>query len=144
MSAKVFLDTNVLVYAFDRSAPAKQERALQVVRDRSDGAWVISWQVVQEFSAVALHRFSQPMATSDLKDLQQTLLWPACVILPGKALHRHALALHEETGYRFYDCLILAAAIASGAERLYTEDLQHGREIGGTRIVNPFLAKSQT
>ena len=53
---------------------------------------------------MALHRFTQPMTTSDLKDLQQTLLWPACVILPSKALHRHALALHEETGYRFYDC----------------------------------------
>lgn len=144
MSARVFLDTNILVYAFDRSAPAKQQRALQVVRHQSDGAWVISWQVVQEFSAVALHRFAQPMTTSDLKDLQQTLLWPACVILPSKALHRHALALQEETGYRFYDCLILAAAIASGAEQLYTEDLQHGREVGGTRILNPFLTKSRT
>jgi len=139
MSARVFLDTNVLVYAFDQSAPAKQHRALEIVRQRSDGEWTISWQVVQEFSAVALHRFARPMASADLRDLHQALLWPACGILPGRALHAHALTLHGETQYRFYDCLIVAAAIASGVEELYTEDLQHGRELGGVRIVNPFL-----
>ncbi len=144
MSARVFLDTNILVYAFDRSSPAKQQRALEILRRHSDGAWTISWQVVQEFSAVALHRFAQPMATDDLKDLQQTLLWPSCTILPSKALHFHALALRGETGYRFYDCLIVAAAISSGAELLYSEDLQHGRKFGGTRIVNPFLATAGT
>ncbi|HRI14934.1 MAG TPA: hypothetical protein PLX89_18210 [Verrucomicrobiota bacterium] len=47
MSARIFLDTNVLVYAFDRSSPAKQQRALEIVRRQSDGDWAISWQVVQ-------------------------------------------------------------------------------------------------
>ncbi len=140
MSAKIFLDTNVLVYAFDRSAPAKQRRALAIIKEEAAGAWAISWQVVQEFSAVALHRFAQPMTSADLQNLQRTLLWPACSVLPSQALHLHALALHEETQFRFYDCLIVAAAIASGAEELYTEDLQRSRKLGGIRIVNPFLS----
>ncbi len=139
MRARVFLDTNVLVYAFDQSAQAKRRRALDIIRDRSDGEWTISWQVVQEFSAVALHRFARPMEAGDLNSLQRTLLWPACSVLPSQAVHQHALALHAETLYRFYDCLIVAAAIASGVEELFTEDLQHGRELGGVRIVNPFL-----
>ncbi|HAB16061.1 MAG TPA: PIN domain-containing protein [Verrucomicrobiota bacterium] len=80
------------------------------------------------------------MAPADLKHLQQTLLWPACGVLPSRAVHLHALVLHEETQYRFYDCLILASAVASGVEALYTEDLQHGREVGRVRIVNPFFS----
>jgi predicted nucleic acid-binding protein len=139
MSAELFLDTNVLVYAFDVSAPAKQDRALRIVRDGSDGPWGISWHVIQEFSAVALHRFARPMSPPDLQAFQDTLLWPACSALPSPDLHRQALAIHAATRYRFYDCLIVAGAIRSGAKQLYSEDLQHGREIGGVRIVNPFL-----
>ncbi len=140
MSARIFLDTNVLVYAFDQSAPKKQRRALDIVGQRTDGEWTISWQVVQEFSAVALHRFTRPMTAGDLRDLHQTLLWPACGILPSRALHAHALALHGETQYRFYDCLIVAAAIACGVKELYSEDLQHGRSLAGVKLVNPFAA----
>ena len=65
MSAKVFLDTNIVVYAFDPSAPAKQSRARELL-GKSD--WVVGWQVVQEFSQVALHRFKVPMKPADLDD----------------------------------------------------------------------------
>ncbi|MEO5720050.1 MAG: PIN domain-containing protein [Chthoniobacterales bacterium] len=139
MSAKIFLDSNVLVYAFDQSDPVKRQRAVDIVQRRAEGPWAISWQVVEEFSSVALHRFASPMTSTDLRALQQLLLWPACRALPSKALHLHAIALHEETQFRFYDCLIIAAAIESGAKALYTEDLQHGRELSGVRLVNPFL-----
>lgn len=139
MSARIFLDSNVLVYAFDESDRGKQQRALDIVQKRVEGPWAISWQIVQEFSAVALHRFATPMTSTDLRSLQQILLWPACCVLPSKALHLHAIALHEETQFRFYDCLIVAAAIESGAKELYTEDLQHDRNLGGVLLVNPFL-----
>ena len=60
MSAEYFLDTNVLVYAFDQTAPEKQARARELLN--VDRNWAISWQVVQEFSSVALHRFAKPVS----------------------------------------------------------------------------------
>ena len=62
MSGKYFLDTNIFVYSFDSSAPAKRERALGLIREAvATGAGVMSYQVVQEFFNVALGRFSRPM-----------------------------------------------------------------------------------
>lgn len=139
MSANLFLDTNVLVYAFDKKSVEKQKRARDILANCGDGAWVISWQVIQEFTSVALHRFAEPMRTDELSQLLRILLWPACEVLPSEALHQQALSLHLATQYRYYDCLILAAAIASGATTLYSEDLQHGRIVGGVDIINPFL-----
>lgn len=138
MSAELVLDTDVRVYTFDQSEPLKQRRAIEIVEHQSDGAWTISWQVIQEFSGVALHRFARPMPAADLREWQRTLFWAACGILPDRSLHAHALALHDETQYRYDDCPILAAAIASEAETHYSEDLQHGRTLGGVRIINPF------
>ena len=139
MSAKVFLDTNVVAYAFDRAAPAKQQRARQIM-GTSD--WVLSWQVLQEFSNLALHRFAVPMRPADLGDYLALMLWPHCQVLPSLALYQTAATLHAQTQYRYYDCLIVAAALACGAALLYSEDLQHGRTIGALRIENPFLPPS--
>ena len=138
MRAELFLDTNVLVYAFDRESPEKQKRARGILAGSGDGEWIISWQVIQEFTSVALHRFAEPMRTDELGHLLRILLWPACEVLPSEGLYRQALSLQVETQYRYYDCLILAAAIASGAKSLYSEDLQHGRSVGGVKIINPF------
>jgi len=136
MSAnKVFLDTNVVAYAFDHAAPAKRQRAREIMSSRD---WVVSWQVVQEFAHLALHRFAEPMKPADLADYLDLVLWPRCAVLPSPALSRTAVALHVQTQYRYYDSLIVAAAMASGAAVLYSEDLQNGRTMGSLRIENPF------
>lgn len=137
MPAKVFLDTNVLVYAFDQTAPAKRDKARAIIRGEVD--WVVSWQVVQEFCAVALHRFATPMPAADLRDYLDVVLLRRCRVMPTPELYRQALGVQAQTGYRFYDSLVVTAALVSGAERLWSEDLQHGREIGELRIENPFL-----
>jgi predicted nucleic acid-binding protein len=137
MPAEIFLDTNVLVYAFDQTAPAKRDRAREIIRGELD--WVVSWQVVQEFCAVALHRFKVPMATADLRDYLDVVLLPRCQVMPTAELYRQALTVQANTGYRFYDSLIVAGALAAGTGRLYSEDLQHGRRIGDLVIENPFL-----
>ena len=67
------------------------------------------------------------------------MLAPLCHVFPSPALLREALAIHTETGFRFYDSLIVAGASASGARKLYTEDVQSGRELRGLRIENPFV-----
>jgi predicted nucleic acid-binding protein len=135
MTAEVFLDTNVLVYSFDPSAPAKQAKARHLL---STPRWSVSWQVIQEFSNVALHRFATPMTPADLQDYVQLILWPRCRVLPSLALHEAAVHLHRQTQFRFYDCLVVASALASGATTLFSEDLQTGRRIGPMTIINPF------
>lgn len=136
MSAKYFLDTNVLVYAFDQTAPKKQARARELLDTESD--WVISWQVVQEFSSVALHRFATPVSPSFLKNFIELVLWPKCQIMPSRVLYEKAAEIHQQTQYRYYDALIVAAAMESGASLLYSEDLQDGRTFGDLQIENPF------
>lgn len=137
MPAKVFLDTNVLVYAFDREADAKREKARFIIRNQP-AEWIVSWQVIQEFCNVALHRFKVPMPLEDLSDYLELVLMPHCEVMPAKELYLKAIALQSQTRYRFYDSLIVASALASGAKELYSEDLQAGRRIGDLKVVNPF------
>lgn len=136
MSAEIFLDTNVVVYAFDQTAPAKRERARAIIRGDLD--WVISWQVVQEFCSVALHRFAVPLRADELRDYLDVVLLPRCRVLPSAELYRQALTVQAGTGYRYYDSLIVASALTAGARRLYSEDLQAGRRIGELTVENPF------
>jgi predicted nucleic acid-binding protein len=139
MPAEFFLDTNVLVYTFDSSAPARRSRARELVQDALEtGDGVISWQVAQEFLNVALHRFERPLTPREAAEYVDEVLAPLCHVFPSPELLRDALAIHTETGFRFYDSLVVASAAASGARILYTEDLQSGREIRGLRIANPF------
>ena len=139
MSADYFLDTNVLVYAFDQTAPEKQRRSRELMDMEHN--WAISWQILQEFSSVALHRFAKPVSPDFLKNFIELVLWPKCQVLPSQTLYQKACDLHAHTQYRYYDSLVLAAAIESGAARLYSEDLQDGRHFGGLRIKNPFHAE---
>jgi predicted nucleic acid-binding protein len=139
MPAEFFLDTNVFVYTFDASAPAKRARARKLVQGALEtGDGVISWQVAQEFLNVALHRFERPLTPREAADYLDEVLSPLCHVFPSSELLRDALAIHTETGFRFYDSLIVAGAAASGARTLYTEGLQPSREIRGLRIANPF------
>lgn len=137
MNAEYFLDTNIIAYAFDQSAPAKRTRALELIADRQP--WAISWQIIQEFSNVSLHRFRVPLSPGFLDDFNARVLWPHCHTLPGASLCSEALRIHRETQYLYYDSLTVAAALEAGVSILYSEDLQHDRRIGALRIVNPFL-----
>lgn len=139
MSAEFFLDTNVLVYSFDGESPAKQKKAQELIEEalvRHLG--IISWQVVQEFLNVALHRWSTPMPPALAESYLTTTLIPLCRVFPSPELYASALRIRQESGYRFYDCLIVAAAIESGVPVLFSEDLQPGRRFGPLTIVNPF------
>ena len=136
MNVEYFLDTNVLVYAFDPDHPEKQARARELIED--EASWAISWQVVQEFCSVALHRFKVPMDQDYLGELLELLLAPHCRVYPTPAIWSAALKVHERTQYRFYDSMVVASALESGAAILYSEDLQHEREIGPLKILNPF------
>jgi predicted nucleic acid-binding protein len=59
-------------------------------------------------------------------------------VFPSAELYDHALQLRAETGYSFYDSLIVAAALEAGCKTVYSEDLQHNRKLHGLEIKNPF------
>lgn len=139
MSAKFFLDTNILIYTFDRSAPVKQRRASELLGEAlEEQRGVISYQVVQEFVNASSKKFAVPLKSDDLAAYLKEILLPLCEVQSSPGLFRDALTLREETGFSFYDCLILAAASEAGCSVLYSEDLQHGRKVAGVRIQNPF------
>jgi len=138
MSAKFFLDTNILVYTFDERNKGKKNHAISLVREALPSNGCISWQVVQEFCNVALTKFVKPMPLEALRKYQSTVLFPLCRVWPTQAQYRDALAVKVETGYGWYDSLALASALHAGVRIFYSEDLQHGRTLRHLKIVNPF------
>jgi len=134
-----FLDTNVLIYVFDRTAPEKQRVAEQLVRHAvTTGQGLISTQVVQEFLHAAQRKFERPMTLDERRQHLEMVLAPLCQYSPSISFYDHALLIAEETGYAFYDALIVTAAVESGCRVLYSEDLQHDRVVRGVRLVDPF------
>lgn len=136
---RVFFDTNILIYEFDPRVVRKQRRAQDLVKQALDGgSATISYQVVQEFLHAMTAKFAISLSTRDLQAYLVHKLWPMCEILPSPSLYATALSVRDETGYRFYDALIVSAALLSGCSILYTEDLQAGRIVQGLEIRNPF------
>lgn len=141
MIAPVFVDTNVLVYARDRSAGDKHERAR---------AWMahlwqsrrgrISFQVLDEYYAVVTRKLrpglSQEEARSDVRDL---LTWQPQPV-DGDAVET-AWAVEDRFGLASWDALVVAAAQISACRYLLTEDLQHGQDLDGVTVLSPFVAE---
>jgi predicted nucleic acid-binding protein len=139
MSGKFFLDTNVFVYVFDTASPAKASKAARLVRDAVDsGKGIVSYQVVQEFFNVAFRRFSQPMSVPEADQFLITVFRPLLAIHSSPTLFVEALRIAGKYRLAWYDSIIVASALEGHCEMLYSEDLQHGREIEGLRIENPF------
>jgi predicted nucleic acid-binding protein len=133
-----FVDTNVLAYAYDRSETGKQPVAkahlTMLWRNR---AGALSTQVLQEFYVVATRKLPAPMHRTTARRIVRLYAeWP--VVRIDVPLVLAASELEERHTLSLWDALIVEAARRSGATRLLTEDLQHGRVIGGVAIENPF------
>jgi predicted nucleic acid-binding protein len=140
MSDRFFLDTNIFVYSFDRSAPRKREKADQLIRTAiTSHKGVVSYQVVQEFFNVMFKRFAQPLRPPDAEHYFTNVLRPMLSIHSSASLFRRALYVHDESKISWYDSLIVSAAMQAECNILFSEDLQHGRRIGSLTITNPFL-----
>ena len=136
-----FLDTNLFVYALLASEPLKKQRALQLLEQAlASHSGCISYQVIQEFANVATRKFARRFTADECKQFIDAAMQPLNRVASSPELINTALDLQADTGYSFYDSLILAGALQAGASTLYTEDLQHNQLIKGTlRIINPFL-----
>lgn len=144
MPDKFFLDTNVIVYSFDASAPEKRQRARELIAEAlSSGRGIISTQVVQEFLNVAIGKFDVPLVLEDSRKFLLRVLSPLCQVYPDVSLYEQALGIKFSTGYSFYDSLVIAGAESAACSLLYSEDMQDGHEIRGLRIVNPFAEKDR-
>jgi len=136
---RFFVDTNLLVYAYDSSAGKKWELSSAVI----SALWkhrtgIISTQVVQELFVALTQKVADPISPKKAKEIIADLLhWPLVVIDADNILR----AVDVQITYRlsFWDSLILQAAISSGADFLLSEDLQHGQVIESVTIVNPLL-----
>ncbi|HUT72539.1 MAG TPA: PIN domain-containing protein [Desulfatiglandales bacterium] len=135
---KVFLDTNIILYAYDVSAGEKHQRAKEIILDLwNSGLAVISTQVLQEFFVTATQKIPKPLDNRFAKDIVGDLLKWEVVINDGVSV-LEAIELLLQYGYSFWDSLIIEAAIKGGAEILLSEDLSHGQTIQGVTIMNPF------
>jgi predicted nucleic acid-binding protein len=135
--SKIFLDTNILVYAVDRSDPVKFARSRALLDTfKRDFAGVISTQVLQEFAAVALAKLLQP---EEIVLRELTLFENFEVVLATPSLIRRGVELRKEFQLHLWDATILAAAEHAGCEVLYSEDFQAGETYGSVRAENPLL-----
>ena len=135
-----FVDTNVLVYAFDKSDSPKQRVAQQLINQLMDEDRLrVSTQVLQELFVTLTRKVSQRCSIQEaLEVLEDLTAWPLITI--DYAAIRAAVELAQQAILSFWDALVLVAAARSGAEVLYTEDLNDGQKILGVRITNPFAA----
>lgn len=140
MSGRVFVDTNVLIYAHDIEAGGKQEKASQVLGELWQArTGVMSTQVLQEFYVNVTRKIPTPLKRSTARDIiRQYSVWP--VVEPDVDMIVRASELEERHTLSFWDALIVAAAREAGAAKILTEDLNHGETIDGVTIENPFVA----
>ena len=138
MTDNPFLDTNILVYAFDRADPVKQERALNILEGGLFGDRpTISTQVIQEFYVTVVRKLSVPLSEEKaLEACTQLALFPVVRIDTDMILA--AIRLSQRHGLSFWDSLIVEAAKIGSCNVLVTEDLQDGLVLNGLKIVNPF------
>lgn len=136
MPAERFLDTNILLYAYDLDAPEKRAVASAILEEAwlEPGGTALSVQVLQEFHVNFVRRGHSIEQASLLVGDFTSLV----IIDNSLALFERGLSLQSRWQLSLWDALILAAAENSGARELLSEDLNHGQDYGGVRVVNPF------
>lgn len=136
MSARSFLDTNVLVYTDDHDTPDKQRVALDLVeRFRLQRTGVVSTQVLQEYFAAATRKLK---VRPDLARRKVEIFAHLDLVQVDLEVILSAIDLHRLRTVSLWDALIVRAALASGCTVLLSEDLQTGQRFNGLQIVNPF------
>jgi predicted nucleic acid-binding protein len=138
MSDKVFLDTNVLVYAFGGKKSSTPDSRVDVARQIVAEGGVVSVQVLNEFVQVCCRKagLSWDQVDSSLQAIKKIC---STVVPLTLETHEGAVEISGRYGFQIYDSLILASAQQAECSVIYTEDLQHGQQIETLKIVNPFL-----
>jgi predicted nucleic acid-binding protein len=130
------VDTNILIYSFDRDSPAEQRIAQDLVATTKDG--LLLWQVACEFIAasrkLAVQGFTAEMAWTALGHFLN--YWP--LVLPTRRVLDEARVLHLDQQWSYWDALLISASLEAGVKRIYSQDLPGRAPPRGLDIINPF------
>lgn len=138
MSGKTFVDTNVLIYAYDLDAKKKHEIAKEVLRELwRERVGILSPQVLQEFYVNVTRKILQPISIESARmAVNSYAVW--CTDVTSAEI-TSAFQIEDQSRIGFWDALIVASALKCGAVRILSEDLNPGQIIAGIRVENPFL-----
>ncbi|MBA4391259.1 MAG: PIN domain nuclease [Syntrophus sp. (in: bacteria)] len=138
MSAKIFVDTNILIYAHDIDSARKHEIARELVSSLwNQKTGVLSTQVLQELYVNITRKITMPIKPSEARTIVRTYM-PWAIETSAETILA-ASEIEERNRLSFWDALIVAAASRAGAVKIVTEDLNHGQRIEGIFIENPFI-----
>jgi len=141
MNGKVFLDTNILVYAHDLDAGMKHTVAVQIVKDMWEkrlGA--LSTQVLQEFYVTITKKIGSPVSLFEAREIIRTYASWGIRENTSTSVIR-ASEIEDKYHISFWDALIVVAACEAKVDKILTEDLRSGQIIEGILIENPFRLK---
>jgi predicted nucleic acid-binding protein len=137
----IAIDTNVLIYACDRSDPRRQKVALDLIADATDG--VLLWQVACEFVAASRKLAKNGFTAQDAWNRLAEFMDVFPLIPPNAEILNGAQTLHLRYGVSFWDSLILASCAQANVDTLYSEDVPGHASLPGLRVVNPFALADQ-
>jgi predicted nucleic acid-binding protein len=138
MTDRIFVDTNILIYAHDSDAEMKNAVASQMVEELwQTHLGVISAQVLQEFYVNITTKIPKPLPKAQASIyVERYFVWP--VIRLSTETIRKAFEIERHNKVSFWDAMIVSAAFQAGAATILSEDLNAGQKIAGIKIVNPF------
>ena len=140
---KTFLDTNIVIYAYDASAGLKHEIARQIMTELwTSGNGILSTQVLQEFYVNVTRKIPKPLDTDLARQIVADLLKWDVVVNGGDSI-LDAIDIQKRHNFSFWDAMIISSAVTGGAVTLLSEDLTDGQIIGGVAIRNPFTEKRE-
>lgn len=143
MSARVFVDTDVVVYSLDAAEPHKQERA----RAWMEHLWRsrlgrLSWQVLHEIHVTVTEKLEPGLGAAQAREVVRSLMaWRP--VPNDRRVVEAAWALQDAHRISWWDALVLGAAQVAACPVLLSEDLQDGAELGGVRVVSPFTTSPE-
>jgi predicted nucleic acid-binding protein len=140
MNGKAFVDSNILIYAYDITAEAKHQTA----KDLLQSLWItrsgiLSVQVLQEVFVNVTRKIPKPLPISKAREIVEDYrLWVSAPTGTGTIIH--AIDIQSNLEFSFWDSLIIASALEADCQQLYSEDMQHGQIIARRlQILNPFI-----
>ncbi len=137
----VLIDTNILVYAYDRSEPEKQQCALTALDHlATSGTGVLSTQILDEFCSVTLRKLSLALTPELVEERVRRYIRIYRVLPINVSVILEAIRGVREHQFSFWDAQVWATAKLNGIPTVYSEDFVVGAVVEGVRFVNPFEA----
>ncbi len=133
----VFFDTNIFVYAVSKSAEDAPQKAISTQLIATVD-FSLSLQVIQEFINVCLGKVRLGQTSETITDTARFLFQFPCTV-PSQQLVLDAIVIQRRFQIKYWDATIIAAAQELGCHTLYSEDLSHGQDYDGVKVINPFL-----